>query len=61
MEVHQGTVTTVGAVIPETVTDNKCPTQIEFLLIIARAPRRSCSAKLAVLWAANDLCCLIRD
>lgn len=35
MEVHQGTVTTIGAVIPETVTNNKCPTQIEFLLITA--------------------------
>jgi len=44
MEVHQGTVTTIGAVI-----DNKCLTQIEFLLITAKALRRCYSAKLAVL------------
>jgi len=54
MEVHQ--VTTIGAVI-----DNKCLTQIEFLLITAKALRRCYSAKLAVLWSANDLCFLVKD
>lgn len=72
MEVHQGTVTTIGASILETVIDNQCPMQIELLIIgglfslslsltlPSSPPPLSLSRPIKLATIVNELCFFIR-